>query len=54
MSLQTIGAIAIVVGIALELFLIGSEYSLGTAIAAIGIFVFVYAYFDKREKRDRH
>jgi hypothetical protein len=33
---------AIVVGLALEIFNIGSAYSLGTIIAGIGIAVFVY------------
>ncbi len=47
MQFQAIGIIAIVVGVLLELFMLGSEFSAGTIIAMLGIVVFVYGYFDK-------
>jgi len=47
MTLQAIGIIAIVVGVAMELFLVGSEFSAGTIVAMIGVLVFVYGYFNK-------
>ena len=50
MVYQAIGVIAIVVGIGLEIFLIGSSFSLGTLIAMAGILVFVYGYFGVKKK----
>ena len=50
MNLQAIGIIAIVVGLVLELFLIGSDWSLGTIVAMVGILIFVYGYFGSRTK----
>lgn len=47
MQLQAIGIIAIVVGVLLELFMVGSSFSAGTIIAMLGIVVFVYGYFGK-------
>jgi hypothetical protein len=52
-NLQIIGGAAVVIGLALEIFRIGSSISLGTSIAAVGIIVFVYAFFRKREQRNR-
>ena len=49
--LKLIGAVAIVVGIALEVLRIGAEYSLGTLIAGAGIVAIVYAVMSAREKR---
>jgi hypothetical protein len=40
---------AIIAGLALEIMQIGSQLSLGTLIAAIGIFVFVYDFFSRRQ-----
>lgn len=44
---QAIGIIAIIVGVAMELLLIGSEFSAGTIVAMLGIVAFVYGYFSK-------
>ena len=50
MNFQAIGIIAIVVGLVLELLQIGSEWSLGTLIAMVGILVFVYGYFGPKSR----
>jgi hypothetical protein len=47
MTWQAIGIIAIVVGVAMELFSIGAQFSAGTIVAMIGILLFVYGYFSK-------
>ncbi len=47
MTLQAIGIIAIIVGVGMEIFLVGSQFSAGTIIAMLGILVFVYGYFNK-------
>ena len=47
MNFQAIGIIAIVVGVGMEIFMIGSEFSAGTIIAMLGILAFVYGYFNK-------
>ena len=47
MQLQAIGIIAIVVGVLLELFMVGSSLQAGTIIAMLGIAVFVYGYVTK-------
>jgi hypothetical protein len=49
--LKIIGAVTIVVGIALEVLRIGSQFSLGTLIAGVGIVAIVYAVLAAREKR---
>lgn len=51
MSLRVLSLAAIVIGLLMELFLIGSQYSLGTLIASAGIFVFVYDFFTRRQRR---
>ena len=53
MNLQAIGIVAVIVGIAMEVFLIGSQWSLGTIIAMAGILIFVYGYFTAGKKGDR-
>lgn len=50
-QLKIFGAVAIVVGILLEYFRIGSEYSLGTLIGGVGIVAIVYAVMSARDKR---
>src|SRR5690606_5930761 len=52
-TLKIAGIIAILIGLILELFMIGADLSLGTLVAGLGIFVFVYAYFQERENRKR-
>lgn len=52
MNLQAIGIVAIIVGVALEVFLIGSQWSVGTIIAMAGILVFVYGYFSGGNKKN--
>lgn len=47
MAIQAIGIIAIVVGVAMEFFMLGSKFSAGTIVAMIGVLVFVYGYFNK-------
>jgi len=49
--LKLIGAVAIVVGLMLEVLQIGSQFSLGTLIAGAGIAAIVYAVLAAREKR---
>jgi hypothetical protein len=51
MKLQIIGAIAVIAGIGLELLDVDGEQSLGTAIAAIGLVVAVYAIVTRREQQ---
>jgi hypothetical protein len=51
MNLKTIGAVAIVGGIGLEILQIGSSVSLGTLIAGAGIVAVVYAIMAKSDKR---
>jgi hypothetical protein len=46
-TLQAIGIIAVIGGVVMELFLVGSQFSAGTIIAMLGIVVFVYGYFNK-------
>jgi hypothetical protein len=48
-TLRNLSIAAIVVGLILETFRLGSEFSLGTLIAAVGIFVFVYDFFSRRQ-----
>ena len=42
MNIRILCAVAIVGGLTLEILQIGSQFSLGTIIAGIGIIVFVY------------
>ncbi|HEX9876839.1 MAG TPA: hypothetical protein VGC50_09330 [Gammaproteobacteria bacterium] len=49
MTLRNLSLAAIVVGLILETYRLGSEFSLGTLIAAVGIFVFVYDFFSRRQ-----
>ncbi len=52
-SLKVVSLSAIVIGVLMEIFLIGSafsvgigyEFSLGTGIAAVGIIIFVYDFY---------
>lgn len=46
-----VGAVAVVVGIGLEILDVRGERSIGTAIAAIGIVIAAYAYVSERERR---
>ncbi len=48
MNIRTLCAVAIVGGLTLEILRIGSQISLGTLIAGIGIIVFVYDYMRPR------
>jgi hypothetical protein len=48
-SVKYLSIAAIVIGILMEVFMIGSELSLGTGIAAVGIFVFVYDFFQRKQ-----
>ncbi|MGI9259724.1 MAG: hypothetical protein ACR2QQ_12895 [Gammaproteobacteria bacterium] len=58
MSLKYASITAIVIGVVMEIFMIGSnfsvgigeEFSLGTGIAAIGIVVFVYDFYTRNQK----
>lgn len=49
MSVKYLSIAAIVIGVLMEVFMIGSELSLGTGIAAVGIFVFVYDFFQRKQ-----
>ena len=51
MKWQIAGAVAVVVGIALEILDVDGEQSIGTLIAAIGIAVAAYAFVSERERR---
>ena len=42
MNISVISIVAIVIGLTLEIVRIGSQFSVGTVIAGIGIIVFVY------------
>ncbi|MEE8543222.1 MAG: hypothetical protein V3S94_05130 [Gammaproteobacteria bacterium] len=56
-SLKVVSISAIVIGVLMEIFLIGSEFSiglasefsLGTGIAAAGIIVFVYDFYQRHQ-----
>ena len=56
-SLKVVSISAIVFGVLMEIFLIGSEFSiglatefsLGTGIAAVGIIVFVYDFYQRHQ-----
>ncbi|NNC65821.1 MAG: hypothetical protein HKN84_13635 [Gammaproteobacteria bacterium] len=48
MNIRILCGIAIIGGLTLEIFEIGSQISLGTVIAGIGIIVFVYEYMRPR------
>ena len=56
-SLKVVSILAIVLGVLMEIFLIGSEFSigvasefsLGTGIAAVGIIVFVYDFYQRHQ-----
>ncbi|MDH3419826.1 MAG: hypothetical protein OEQ25_12650 [Gammaproteobacteria bacterium] len=48
MNIRILCAIAIIGGLTLEILRIGSQVSLGTIIAGIGIIVFVYDYMRPR------
>ena len=56
-SLKVVSILAIVIGVLMEIFLIGSEFSigvasefsLGTGIAAVGIIVFVYDFYQRHQ-----
>ncbi len=55
MSLKVISVSAVIIGVLMEMFLLGSEFSvgmgfefsLGTGIAAVGIIVFVYDFYQR-------
>ena len=57
MSRKIISISAIVVGVLMEIFLIGtefsfgigSEFSLGTGIAAVGVIIFVYDFYQRQQ-----
>ncbi len=56
-SLKIVSIFAIVVGVLMEIFLVGSKFSigvgskfsLGTGIAAVGIIVFVYDFYQRHQ-----
>ena len=57
MSHKVVSILAIVIGVLMEIFFIGSEFSigvgskfsLGTGIAAVGIIVFVYDFYQRHQ-----
>ncbi len=57
MSHKVVSISAIVIGVLMEIFFIGSEFSigvgskfsLGTGIAAVGIIVFVYDFYQRHQ-----
>ena len=57
MSRKVVSISALVIGVLMEIFLvgadfsigIGSEFSLGTGIAAVGIIVFVYDFYQQKQ-----
>ena len=57
MSRKVISISAIVIGVVMEIFLvgsefsfgIGSEFSLGTGIAAVGVIIFVYDFYQRQQ-----
>ena len=57
MSRKVIGISGIVIGVVMEIFLvgsefsfgIGSEFSLGTGIAAVGVIIFVYDFYQRQQ-----
>ena len=57
MSRKVISISAIVIGVVMEIFLvgsdfsfgIGSEFSLGTGIAAVGVISFVYDFYQRQQ-----
>ncbi len=57
MSRKVVSISAIVIGVLMEIFRvgsdfhigIGSEFSLGTGIAAVGIVVFVYDFYQRKQ-----
>ena len=51
-KLKIAGIIAIVVGLLLVILGIGSSINLGTLVAGVGIFVYVYALFYKPKDRE--
>ena len=50
MNIKILSIIAIVVGLGLEYFRVGSQLSLGTIVAGVGIIVFVYDLMARRSK----
>lgn len=50
MNLKTIGIVAIVIGLGLELFDISGPRNVGTAIAAVGLVLAVYVTVSQRER----
>lgn len=50
-KLKISGIIAVIVGLLFEIFMIGSNVSLGTIIAGGGIIVYVYDFFQKPPKK---
>ena len=50
-KLKISGIIAVIVGLLFEIFIIGSNVSLGTIIAGGGIIVYVYDFFQKSPKK---
>lgn len=48
MNIRTVCVVAIIGGLTLEILRIGSQLSLGTIVAGIGIIVFVYDYMRPR------
>ena len=56
-STKNLSIVAIVIGVLMEIFRIGSEFSLGfgeefslgTGIAAVGIIVFVYDFYQRHQ-----
>ena len=51
MIYQAIGVVAIIIGIGLELFRVGSSFSLGTLIAMVGILAFGYGYISSKQRK---
>ena len=50
-KIKIIGIIAIIIGLLYEIFMVGSNFSLGTIIAGSGIIVYVFAFFQKPPKK---
>jgi hypothetical protein len=56
-SRKVISISAIVIGVVMEIFLVGSEFSfgissefsLGTGIAAVGVIIFVYDFYQRQQ-----
>jgi CcmD family protein len=51
MRWQALGGVAVVAGLVLEVLDVGGERGIGTALAAIGVVIFAYAFVTERERR---